>query len=231
MGAGSWLADIGHAVRLFVDSIPYAVWLAYSWAKEWQGLLGGLLLVAAAWIFTQGSLRTARIRAASIVRSAEIAARGQPVAMPAPARAVAKAKPEAQATPEPPEPLSLESELMRKVEQLRSLIRSAMSTLTSDSGTLQSAPNFYCERISQMRFDDEEIPTALPEAARDPYKRLTLQLAVVRYATEKKSSQADLSQALVQLNARARELSSVLSPPMNPAGDAAEPARTKIQGL
>ena len=230
MGAGSWLADIGHAVRLFVDSVPYAIWLAYSWAKEWQGLLGGLLLVVAAWIFTQGSLRTARIRAASIVRSAEIAARGQPLPAPAPARSVAQATPEPQARTEPPQPLSLESELTRRVEQLRSLIRSAMSTLTSDSGTLQSAPNFYCERISLMRFDDEEITTALPEAARDPYKRLTLQLAVVRYATEKKSPQAELSHALVQLNARARELSSVLSPPINVAGDSAGPARTKIQG-
>lgn len=228
MGAGSWLADIGHAVRLFVESVPYAVWLAYSWAKEWQGLLGGLLLVAAAWIFTQGSLRTARIRAASIVRSAEIAARGQPVAATTPPNA--QAQPDVPTRSEPLQPLSLESELIKKVEQLRSLIRSAMSTLTSDSGTLQSAPNFYCERISLMRFDDEEISTALPKAARDPYKRLTLQLAVVRYATEKKSPQAELSQALVQLNARARELSSVLSPPVHVADDAAGPARTKIQG-
>jgi hypothetical protein len=229
MGAGSWLADIGHAVRLFVESIPYAIWLAYSWAKEWQGLLGGMLLVVAAWIFTQGSLRTARIRAATIARSAEIAARGPPIAASAPA--VAQPKPEPKTRTEPPQPLSLESELIRKVEQLRSLIRSAMSTLTSDSGTLQAAPNFYCERISLMRFDDEDTITALPEAARDPYKRLTLQLAVVRYATEKRSPQAELSQALVQLNTRARELSSVLSPPTSPAEDTAIPARTKIQDI
>jgi len=213
-------------MRLFAESVPEAIGLAYAWAKEWQGLLGGLLFVASAWILARAGVRVTRIRAAAMVRSAEIAARGpgapKPVAAPAPVVA--------QAVAESPPVLSPQSELFKKLEQLRRLIRSALSTLGSDSGMLQSAPNFYCERISLMHFEPEIDCVDLPDAGRDAYKRLTLQLAVVRYAAEKGSAQAELSQALVQLNARARELSSVLSPPANPVDDSVPPERTKIQG-
>src|SRR5476651_452446 len=107
MDVGSWLSHIGYAGRLFIESIPDATWLAYSWAKDWQGLLGGLFLLIAAWIFSQSTLRAARIRAAAMVRSAEIAARtGTKVGMPtASAQAAASVEPVAR------HPISPEHEL------------------------------------------------------------------------------------------------------------------------
>jgi hypothetical protein len=208
MDAGSWFSRIGYAGRLFVESIPDASWLAYSWAKDWQGLLGGLFLLCAAWIFSQSSLRAARIRAAAMVRSAEIAARAGMHAdlPPASAQAAIRVEPAAR------HPVSPENTLTQKVEQLRSLIRSAMSTLTSDAGTLGSMPNFYCERIALLKFEDGSLPANLSPLARDLHKKLALQLAVVRQAAEKKAPQAELSECLVQLNARARELATALSP-------------------
>jgi len=217
MNEGSWLSGIIHAGRLFFESVPEATWLAYEWAREWQGLLGGLLLVLAAWIFARGSMRAARIRAAALIRSAEIAAT-TPLSMTAqPAPIAARAEPVRQ------EPASPQSELLQRVEQLRSLIRSAMSTLTSDAGRVSTAPNFYCERITLMRFDDTRLPPSLTPAVRDLHKKMVLALAHVRQATEKKVSQAELSQVLVQLNARARELANALAP-------AAVPSRQQASG-
>ena len=122
MDPENWLSAIGNAGRLFIESIPDAFWLAYSWAKDWQGLLGGMFLLVAAWIFSRGSLRAARIRAAAMVRSAEIAAK----LPPAVDMSFSPAKMAARAQPVPSQPISPETELRQRVEQLRSLIRSAM---------------------------------------------------------------------------------------------------------
>jgi hypothetical protein len=101
-----------------------------------------------------------------------------------------------------------------------------MATLTSDAGKVSSAPNFYCERIGLMRFDDAKLPTSLTPSVRESYKKMLQQLTLVRSATESKVPQAELSQALVQLNARARELSAALSPSANEGADL-RPARAR----
>ena len=208
MDAGTWWPNIGHATRLVIAGVPEACWLIYSWAKDWQGLLAGFFLLAAAWVFAKGSERAARIRADAMIRAAELGAGAQAVAG---LRTVAAQPQAVRVEALRPLPGSPENELLQRVEQLRSLIRSAMSTLTSDAGRVSSAPNFYCERITLLRFDETSLPPGLTPAQRELHKKLVLTLAALRQATEKKVPQAELSQALVQLNARARELSNALS--------------------
>jgi len=216
MDSANWFSGLVQAAHLFVQSIPDAFWLAYFWAREWQALLGGLLLVFAARIFAQGTVRAARIRSAGTIRAAQIAVavssgqevRSYSVAAPAPAPAAA------------PQVNSPTQELLAKIEQLRSLIRSAMFMLSSDEQNAASGPNLYCERIVQLRFDETDLPVNPTAGTLEVYKKLLLQMTAVRRATERKLSHAELSQALVQLNARARELSAavtIATAPLNAA--------------
>lgn len=213
---GSWLSDVGNAGTLFLESIPDAISLAYAWAKDWQGLLAGMLLFGAAWKISRSTLRAARIRATAMVRSAEIAARASHQADP---HAVVAAMVQPSMSKAPPQ--SPENELVRKVEHMRSLIRSAMATLTSDSGGAGLGPNFYCEKIVQLKFDDADLPQSSTAEVRNLHRKLVLQLALVRQAMEKKVPNSELSQVLVRLNGRARDLSSSLGPLENAQAAAA----------
>ncbi len=207
MSVGEFLSDIGHAGRLFLDTIPVALGMAYAWAKEWQTLLTGVLLLIAARILSQASARAARIRATAMIRSAQIQAGETPNLefRPKPVMPSVRVEP-------PPPPVSAEIALAQKVEKLRSLIRSAMSTLTTESANAAGSPNFFCERIADLRFDEHALPASLTPTAVELHQRLLTQLAVVRQGTQTKVSQAELSQALVQLNARAREFAAALMP-------------------
>ena len=211
MEAGSLLSEFAHAGRLFVETIPLAFWLAYGWAKEWQGLLGGLLILVAARIFSQGSLRAARIRATAMIRSAQIAAGG------AANQDLRAANASSRVEPVPRRPASPENELFQRVEQLRSLIRSAMSTLTVDAGTSDANSNFFCERIALLHFNEDALPPSTTLPVRDLYQRLMAQLETLRLASVNKAPQSVLSDALMQLNTRAREFSSALAPMVQPA--------------
>ena len=221
MDAGNWLSAIGHAGQLIVESVPQAFWFAYYWARDWQGLLGGLLLVIAAWIFSRGTLHATRIRAAALIRSAQISS-GLPLDAPA---HLASAPPVEKPRPK----LSPMGELVQKTEQLRSLIRSAMSTLTADTGMADAIPNFYCQRIARMQFDEQTIPANLSRAAHDLHGKLASQLVAVRTAMEKRSTHEELSQALVQLNARAREFGASIAPAVQTAKVSAEQKTNRVR--
>src|SRR5689334_9904898 len=79
MDSANWLSGLGQALRFVVQSIPDVFWLAYYWAREWQVFLGGTLVLIAAQIYAQASVRSARIRAAASVRAAQIATGAMPV--------------------------------------------------------------------------------------------------------------------------------------------------------
>jgi hypothetical protein len=206
MDVGRWLSEVGNAGRLFLGALPDALWLAYSWAKEWQSLLAGLLLLLAARIFSQGSARAARIRATGMIRAAQIAAGTGPGILAEPKTTIP-----APGLPSSP-PISAETDLVQRLDQIRSLIRSAMSTLTPDTGKPDAGPNFYCERIAALRFDEGVIPPGLSPAARELHARLLAQLAALRQANEDRIPPEELSRILVQLNRRARELAAALAP-------------------
>jgi hypothetical protein len=214
MDPANWLSALVQAGHLFVQSIPEAFWLAYYWAREWQALLGGLLLVLAARIFALGAIRAARIRSAATIRAAQIEAGV------APHRDEVTDAPRS-ASPTPPDrAIPREHDLVQKIEQLRSLIRSAMFTLTTDEQGTEAGPNPYCARIVQLRFDEKDLPANPTAGTLELYKKLLMQLAAVRRANERKPTQAELSETLVQLNARAREFAAALTrvvPPASPA--------------
>ena len=207
MDAANWFSGIGQAFRLFLLALPDAFWLAYAWAKAWQVLLAGLCVIVAAEIYSRARVRAARIGAGAMIRSAQITA-----GVPANGEL---APSEAQLAPLPqavPPPVSPEAQLLQKLEQLRSLIRSAMSTLAVDATRADAGPNFYCERIAQLRFDETILPDELSPTARELHQNLLLQLALVREAVEKKAALSELSRTLVQLNARARGLAAAIAP-------------------
>lgn len=207
MDVGAFLSGMGRTAWLFIDAIPDALWIAYGWAKEWQTLLTGVLLLIAARTFSQGSVRTARIRATAMVRAAQIQAGEKPDLVFRPKASLQSANFEPPASPDSPE-----IALVQKIEELRSLIRSAMSTLTMETGKVDASPNFFCERIASLRFEKESLPTSLTPSALELHKNLVTQLAVVQQAIRTKVTQAELSQALVLLNARAREFAAALMP-------------------
>jgi len=221
MDSANWLSGLVQAAHLFVQSIPDAFWLAYYWAREWQVLLSGLLLVLAARIFALGTIRAARIRSAATIRAAQIAAG---VAPPQEERTDAPRF----ASPTPPGPaIPREADLVQKIEQLRSLIRSAMFTLTTDEQGTEAGPNPYCARIVQLRFDEKDLPANPTAGTLELYRKLLMQLATVRRTNERRPTQAELSEVLVQLNARAREFAAALTPAAAAASLASERQTTQ----
>ena len=209
MDSANWLTGLGQAGHAFLQSIPYAFWLAYYWAKDWQVFLGGTLVLIAAQVYAQASVRSARIRAAASVRAAQIATGMLPLSdeQQEPSFAPASATLPARQSP----PRAIEHGLAHKLEQLRSLIRSAMASLAADVDGADATGNIYCERIARLHFEDDDLPAGLTANTLDLYKRFLQQLAAVRQASERKLARTDLAEALFQLNARARELAAVLS--------------------
>ena len=61
-----------------------------------------------------------------------------------------------------------------------------------------------------MHFDNDDLTAGLTANALELYKRFLVQLATVRRVSERGVARTDLSEALFQLNARARELASAL---------------------
>jgi len=97
-----------------------------------------------------------------------------------------------------------------------------MFTLTTDEQGTEAGPNPYCARIVQLRFDERDLPANLTAGTLELYKKLLMQLAAVRRANERKPTQAELSEALVQLNARAREFAAALTHALPSASPAPE---------
>jgi hypothetical protein len=210
MDSANWLTVLGHTGRDLSQSIPGAFWLVYYWAKDWQIFLGGTLVLLAAQVYAQASVRSARIRAAASIRAAQIATGAMPGNDEKREPSFLQASPMPPARQSPPH--SVERDLAHKLEQLRSLIRSAMASLAADVDGADATGNIYCERIVRLRFEEQDLPAGLTANTLELYKRLLLQFATVRRASQRGMSQPDLSEALFQLNARARELASAIAP-------------------
>lgn len=223
MDSANWLTAIGQSGRLIIQSLPDAFWLAYYWAKDWQIFLGGVLVLIAAQIFVRGSLRAARIQATAAVRAAQIAAG----VIPSRGEQLGSAIVTKTAVGQPTPSISAEHDLLGKIEQLRSLIRSSMSMLASDADGADASSNIYCERITRLRFDEKDLPPSPSANLLELYKRFLVQLGTVRKVTERRLGQQESRDALVKLNARARELAAGLTPTMTSIGS--RPARQPNQ--
>ena len=206
MDVADFFSNMLRGVWLFMGAVPEALRLAYDWAREWQTLLTGVLLIIAARILAQGSVRAARIRATAMIRSAQLGPEATPSSGSRPkdfANELSEGRRKAQLSPQ--------ELLLEQVEQLRRLVRSAMSTLTTETGSGGVGANFYCQRILGLRLEDFALSVGLTTETRALFDRVIEQLALVRQASENKLSSAALSNALVQLNGRAREFAAAFA--------------------
>jgi hypothetical protein len=184
------------------------LYLAYDWAREWQILLAGVLVFLAALIFAWATIRAAKISAAA---KPEIKVRSQSDLRQAPAALSGPAA-------SPPEAAS--PELISALEQLRSLIRSALGSLPQTSektnektGEKESSPAYFlCQRILHLRLDQLPPPTQAGKEAQEGFAAMLKQLNVLRSHLKKDASPADLSEILVQINTSARGLGAALAP-------------------
>jgi hypothetical protein len=173
--------------------------LAYDWAKEWQILLAGLLVFFAALIFSWAIVRAAKLGvAARLARSQpDLRLAAGPLAGPAPGSANV--------------PVSA-GELIGTLEQLRSLIRSALSSLPPEGGTENSPAKFLCQRILHLRLDQLPPPANTGKAAQDGYATLLKQLIALRSRIKKDAPAGEISEILIEINSSARSLVAALLP-------------------
>jgi len=162
-------------------------------AKDWQPLLAGLLVVLAAIILAAGIVRAAKIRSA--------------------ATRDGRAKSDAHDLRAGTVPASIDPEafdgLSRNLETLRSLLRSALSSLSSVD-TDDDAARLLCTRIAAFQGEHLSLPANEDKGMRKTYATLLKQFEILQTVLRKEWSASEASATLIQLNASARELSAIL---------------------
>src|SRR5689334_22405808 len=127
---GTWFNELFGEQTL--DAISAALMSAYGWAKEWQILLAGLLVLIAA-VVVAHALRRA------------------PQARPARRAGQSQADLDLRREPKPAAPPASSGQLVGELEQLRSLIRSALAAFTLTAEKENSPVQFLCQRIARLR--------------------------------------------------------------------------------
>ena len=188
-----WFAQLPDTVQPLWDAVWNGSALVYAWAKEWQILLAGLLVLLAALIVARAVRKTA-----SGVRPRQPLRESAREALQSDLRLAAKP---AEADPAP-------EELVGNLEQLRSLIRSALASLTADKEN--SPALFLCQRIAHLRLERFPLPLNAGKAAREQHAALLQQLELLRVHLRKESPLPEISEILVRLNASARNLTAAL---------------------
>jgi hypothetical protein len=183
------------AVQQFLDATLNSLALAYGWAKEWQPLLAGLLVVFSAIIVARS------IRKATSLRSLQAAA----AAKDPPKLDLRQAEKPVGASPQ-----GACDALVGELEQLRSLIRSALASFTLTTEKQNSPALFLCQRIARLRL--EQLPSDAAKPVRECHTALLEQLELLRLHIKKDAPPAETAGILVQLNTSARNLLTALVP-------------------
>lgn len=181
-----------------LDAISNALIAFYGWAREWQILLAGLLVLVAALILAR------TIRRASLGRGSQIAS-------------LDDARLDLRLAPRPAGATGWEGELIGELEQLRSLIRSALSAFTLTAEKENSPVQFLCQRVARLRPDRFPPAPGSAKNLHDQYAALLEQLEVLRQQLKKEAQPLEISGTLVQLNTSARTLIAALAPQSAPA--------------
>ncbi len=162
-------------------------WIAF--AKEWQPLLAGLLAVIASLIFAAGIIIAAKIRA------------GKP--SQAPQKTVThdlrKSVFREPVNSEPPD------NVLKNLEVLRSLLRSALSALSSVDAD-DTVARALCVRIAAFQWRQFAITADVDQRTRETYATFLNQFELLRKVLQRGWSKAEASTVLIQLNAGARSL-------------------------
>lgn len=162
-------------------------WIAF--AMEWQLLLAGVLAVIASIIFSVGIIKAAKIRAARPAMNP-----GRPGVQDLRASAV----------PDPIDTDTLES-ISGNLEKLRSLLRSALSSLSSVDPDDKTA-RALCIRIAAFQWQHFPIPASADKRMQETYGAFLNQFEQLRKVLNQEWSRTEASSILIQLNANARTL-------------------------
>src|SRR5882757_5174391 len=192
-----WFDEIYGASQHFLDVSWNALVLAYAWAKEWQPLLAGLLVVIAALIVARAILKT------SLRSSPQVGLAKNQAKLDLRQDAKSAALPGSN-------PQGASQELVGNLEQLRSLVRSALASFTLTAEKENSPAFFLCQRIAHLRL--EQLPPNAAKPAREVHAALLQQLELLRLHLKKDAPPAEISESLVQLNTSARNLVAALAP-------------------
>jgi hypothetical protein len=191
----NWLGELLGGDQT-LDAISNALVSAYGWAKEWQALLAGFLVLTAGFVVARS------------IRKASPGPNPQ-TEFPAGARLDMRREPKAQARPDLPD---RSAELVGELEQLRSLIRSALSAFTLTAEKENSPVQFLCQRVARMRPDRFMLPASAPKSQHELFAGLLGQLDTLRQQLKRDVKPTEISATLIQLNASARGLVTALAP-------------------
>jgi hypothetical protein len=191
----NWFDGALSALGPFWQDILSGLALAYAWAKAWQMLLAGLLVLGAAIIVARAIVKAAALRspAAKGGRKSDLRADGTPLSV---------------------NPAETPQELAGNLEQLRSMIRSALTSFTLTADKENNPGYFLCQRIAHLHLERFPLPVNADKAARELHAVLLLQLETLRQnlnQNPKKDMPGDVAQLLVQLNTSARSLLAALT--------------------
>jgi hypothetical protein len=195
-----------------LDAASNALVTAYGWTKEWQILLAGVLVLIAALVVARA------IRKASMAR-------------PVPRGGQNQADLDMRLAPRPINhtPVSLAEgtagELVGELEQLRSLIRSALAAFTLTAERENSPVQFLCQRIARLKPERFALSAGAAKPQRETHAALLEQLEALRQQLKKNAGPAEISGTLVQLNTCARTLLAALAPQAAPLRQAASEQR------
>ena len=187
---GNWFSALTGGEQT-LDAISNALILAYGWAKEWQVLLAGVLVLIAALIVARAIRRAPRRSQKKNQDQTELDLR---------------------LAQKPARPPDLSGDLAGELEQLRSLIRSALSAFTLTAEKENSPVQFLCQRVARLRPDRFPLPSGTAKAQLELYAALLEQMETLRQQLKKDARPAEISGTLVQLNASARSLMTQLAP-------------------
>lgn len=210
---GNWLNNVFGEQPL--DAASNALVAAYGWAKEWQILLAGVLVLIAALIVAR-AIRKARPPAAHPAQRGIASQADLDLRLAAP-KAMGLG------------PISLaeqtSGELIGELEQLRSLIRSALAAFTLTAEKENSPVQFLCQRIARLGPERFALSGGLPKSQHETHAALLEQLEALRQQLKKEARPAEISGTLVQLNTSARALLAALAPQAAPRRQAASEQR------
>jgi hypothetical protein len=166
-------------------------WIAL--AKEWQPLLAGVLAVIASIIFAVAIIKAAQIHVSGSKHRDRTVA--QDLRYSPAARQI---------------DTTAYDDVIGNLEKLRSLLRSALSSLSSVNPDNEAA-RALCARIASSEWQYFSIPADTDKRLQETYGALLNQFELLRKVLREQWSNTEASSILIQLNASARTLIDALS--------------------
>ena len=168
-----------------------------DWIERWQPLLAALLTFFAACIFAAASMRMVH----SQIGAASTGAGRRP-------KRDLRVEPTAGETQAQDAPV----DLIQTLEQIRGIVRSALSALTSSD---DAAANFFatsyasCLRLTDLTLEASALPSNAPQAAHRHLETLKQHISALRFLS-KKMPASEISDILINVHSTARHLARTL---------------------